>query len=879
MLRSTRLRNLFVCVLLLSGCFCACTFADDFDGKFFSGQGDSEYLELLDICRRTLECDSEMLNINMLYQPRWNGFVLAEFWGAWWIQNSYGTTYAALPIYTEPYATFVKNAQDLWYRRQGNGKRKDKNGYVGPVGSLCDCASNRHVVYRQGDGNHKNHDWAFGFTTAGVVMQAELLLVSRNMQDIDHYLPLLEKSVEFIQSRYDPNTGCFLVGAAGNLLAPSYAGCKQKDGTFSKAYLAEISVNYIAALDRVIELEKMVSNKEKIERYSGYRDNARAGLKNFVTDEGYFIKSLDPDGTKHGVYGAAKHGYFESSVNHDAICFRVVDDRQARKIYAKIDSIPQLRPYGFIVANYPGLDDMYVEPPTGSGIWQPGWWVNGGNWSTCEGRIMMAYYRLEEFDDALRSIKQWQRFANEYQADNPFSNYGATTSWYRRIYYNIYDSYGPPAAFVRGLFEYIYKADSVTLVPHIPEKITRLKQKFPIRFGDKKLYISTYGNGPISSVKIDGKRWKDFDEDSVLIKHDKLPAGKAVKVQIAMAGQSIPQEKIEDATAVLHSLPAKKDDFWKADWPVTSDLPLYIGANMMERSVFDGKLAALRMYNKALDDRQIEQLSKAKLSDPAFIEHCAAYWLFEYGQDLYHLTAGKLRRPVKYLDTPYGKAVDLGSSYQYLIGTNTRNLAFLDNNYTLSAMVYPQKEAYNMTIFDKSWTNENYRLTINNGRLSAQTRVGKIVSDNKVPLNQWTHVSFVAQGGRQLKLYIDGKLVKTANAGDNSNITAFNTLRDNVYRIRKFYLDLKSQGLADTYIAGHAKTAVNFTAAMYDRYQKTQAGVVFQPNRNRLAAADMAFVRFAGKLCHGLIQQVEQYKTSDEENEKKIYQLWQNSGS
>ncbi len=84
---------------------------------------DPATVELLDICRRTLDCDSEMLNINLLYQPRWNGFVLAEFWAAWWIQNSYGTTCAALPIYTEPYATFVKNSQDLWYRRQGDGNQ------------------------------------------------------------------------------------------------------------------------------------------------------------------------------------------------------------------------------------------------------------------------------------------------------------------------------------------------------------------------------------------------------------------------------------------------------------------------------------------------------------------------------------------------------------------------------------------------------------------------------------------------------------------------------------------------------------------------------------------------------------------------------------
>ena len=52
--------------------------------------------------------------------------------------------------------------------------------------------------------------------------------------------------------------------------------------------------------------------------------------------------------------GRQKHGYFDSACNHDAICFRVADDAQAEKIYAKIASIPGLRPYGLIITNYPG---------------------------------------------------------------------------------------------------------------------------------------------------------------------------------------------------------------------------------------------------------------------------------------------------------------------------------------------------------------------------------------------------------------------------------------------------------------------------------------------------------------------------------------------
>ena len=56
--------------------------------------------------------------------PAWNGFVEGPTWGAWWIQNSYGPTYCAMPFYVEPYLTFLKNAHDLWFDQMGDGKRQ-----------------------------------------------------------------------------------------------------------------------------------------------------------------------------------------------------------------------------------------------------------------------------------------------------------------------------------------------------------------------------------------------------------------------------------------------------------------------------------------------------------------------------------------------------------------------------------------------------------------------------------------------------------------------------------------------------------------------------------------------------------------------------------
>src|SRR5215831_9313366 len=64
-----------------------------FDGKYYRGSGDLEYLTLLEKARRMFEPDPELQNLSMLYEPKWNGLVEGPTWDAWWIQNSYGTTY------------------------------------------------------------------------------------------------------------------------------------------------------------------------------------------------------------------------------------------------------------------------------------------------------------------------------------------------------------------------------------------------------------------------------------------------------------------------------------------------------------------------------------------------------------------------------------------------------------------------------------------------------------------------------------------------------------------------------------------------------------------------------------------------------------------
>ncbi|MDI6829567.1 MAG: hypothetical protein QME62_13905, partial [Armatimonadota bacterium] len=197
----------------------------------------------------------------------------------------------------------------------------------------------------------------------------------------------------------------------------------------------------------------------------------------------------------------------------------------------------QLRPYDFLITNYPSLDDTYEawDSTNLSGLWEFGRWVNGGVWSTMEARAIMAYYRLGKYEDIRRSNLQSLKFARDYQMDAPLTNFGGDVWFKDRLTNLCYDALGIPAATVRGLFEYVYKADSLILYPHIPPFVSEYIQKEPIRFGKKRIFLSVRNNGPkIETVKVNGKILAQSERNCVILPFNSLP--KNAKVEIIMIG-------------------------------------------------------------------------------------------------------------------------------------------------------------------------------------------------------------------------------------------------------------------------------------------------------------------------------------------------------
>lgn len=80
---------------------------DHYEGQFCEGEGDVDFLRLIDESFAFFEPNPVVPNISMLYSQEWDGFEEGAGWGMWWIQNSYGFSYSATPFLAEPWFSML----------------------------------------------------------------------------------------------------------------------------------------------------------------------------------------------------------------------------------------------------------------------------------------------------------------------------------------------------------------------------------------------------------------------------------------------------------------------------------------------------------------------------------------------------------------------------------------------------------------------------------------------------------------------------------------------------------------------------------------------------------------------------------------------------
>lgn len=159
--------------------------------------------------------------------------------------------------------------------------------------------------------------------------------------------------------------------------------------------------------------------------------------------------------------------------------------------------------------------------------------------------MIMGYYRLGKYEDARRSMRQLLGFARRWRMDNPLVKFGSDVYQPNQPVNITYDAFGPPAAMIRGLFEYLYGAEGLTLVPHIPPGITAIDQRFPIRLGESLIFLRVRGVGDITRVDLNGNEYTQFDKSRVLL-DESIPEVSTVTIYRGNATATAPA--VVDAT-------------------------------------------------------------------------------------------------------------------------------------------------------------------------------------------------------------------------------------------------------------------------------------------------------------------------------------------
>ena len=132
----------------------------------------------------------------------------------------------ALPFMEDATWAALAHSMAWWFDSIGNGTSYGRGGSTSdgglpaPDGCLCDAAvpvppgNGQGCWYKQGDGDVPRHDWTMEESLSAVVMQAEMLLVSRNASAIEHYMPLFLRTCEMLEARRHSMSGysTFLTG-------------------------------------------------------------------------------------------------------------------------------------------------------------------------------------------------------------------------------------------------------------------------------------------------------------------------------------------------------------------------------------------------------------------------------------------------------------------------------------------------------------------------------------------------------------------------------------------------------------------------------------------------------------------------------------------
>lgn len=212
--------------------------------------------------------------------------------------------------------------------------------------------------------------------------------------------------------------------------------------------------------------------------------------------------------------------------------------------------------------------------------------------------------------------------------------------------------------------------------------------------------------------------------------------------------------------------------------PSSSSDSLFIGKGF--NSPFEGQMDEVRIWDRVLSATEVNRYRRTSLGTSSGVydglvlsmtfqdndNNGAAFSLSDWsGNNNNGLNKGVTsvdlsNRPLQTLSI--NECVELDGVNDYLSGPDNTSVS-PDNLLTLEAWIFPRSFAKNNLIINKGsddGTSVDYSLSLYNGRLQAIVN-NKItlLSDDEIPLNQWTHVCFVFDGiSGFTSFYLNGQL-------------------------------------------------------------------------------------------------------------------------
>ena len=198
----------------------------------------------------------------------------------------FGPSYAMMPFLGEPYATWIEHSQGIWFRLMGDGHREDRRVCRDRMAACAtrrlscstaarnsDSATSANMAaaslsngtekstskdfYRQGDGDVARYDWFIGATAGGLILESERLLVRHDAAAAQRngFRTGARRRISRFAPR--PRDAVAQRRAWRRICSRRLTPARQPDGRIGQAYLTELSVNYVAGLERLAEVSSV----------------------------------------------------------------------------------------------------------------------------------------------------------------------------------------------------------------------------------------------------------------------------------------------------------------------------------------------------------------------------------------------------------------------------------------------------------------------------------------------------------------------------------------------------------------------------------------------------------------------------------------------